>query len=59
MLVGVGVAFLPPSFPPLWNIGILHHKKAELRILLQQSVSLHNISLTKTFGTLNLISGPL
>ena len=35
----VEVAFLPPSFiPALQNIGILHHKKAELRILLQQSV---------------------
>ena len=35
----VGVAFLPPSLiPALQNIGILHHKKAELRILLQQSV---------------------
>ena len=35
----VGVAFLPPSLiPALQNIGILHHKKAELRTLLQQSV---------------------
>ena len=29
----------PPSFiPALQNIGILHHKKEKLRILLQQSV---------------------
>ena len=34
-----GVAFLPPSLiPALRNIGILHQKKAELRILLQHSV---------------------
>ena len=32
-------ASLPPSLiPALLNIGILHHKKEELRILLQQSV---------------------
>ena len=31
----------PPSFiPALQNIGILHHKKAELRILSQQSVDI-------------------
>ena len=37
----VGVAFLPPSLiPALRNIGVLHHKKAELRILLQHSVSI-------------------
>ena len=35
----VGVASLPPSLIPAFqNIGILHHKKAELRILLQHSV---------------------
>ena len=38
-----GVAPLPPSLPHshLWNIGILHHKKEKLRILLQQSVALN------------------
>ena len=37
----VGVAYLPPSLiPALRNIGILHHKKEELRILLQQSVGI-------------------
>ena len=35
----VGVAFLPPSLiPALQNIGILHHKKAKLRIHMRQSV---------------------
>ena len=36
----VGVASLPPSLiPALWNIGILHHKKAKLRKLMRQSLS--------------------
>ena len=30
--------FPPPLIPALQNIGILHHKKEKLRILLQQSV---------------------
>ena len=30
--------FPPSLIPALRNIGILHHKKAELRILLQHSV---------------------
>ena len=33
-----GSGFPPSLFPALRNIGILHHKKAELRILLQHSV---------------------
>ena len=33
-----GVASLPPSLPSLQNIGILHHKKAKLRIHMRQSV---------------------
>ena len=33
-----GSDFSPSLIPALQNIGILHHKKAELRILLQQSV---------------------
>ena len=33
-----GSGFPPSLIPALQNIGILHHKKAELRILLQQSV---------------------
>ena len=33
-----GCGFPPSLIPALQNIGILHHKKAELRILLQQSV---------------------
>ena len=38
----VGVAFLPPSFPPvLQNIGILHHKKAKLRKHMRQSVTMN------------------
>ena len=44
MLVGV---YFPPSLTPaLQNIGILHHKKAEVRILLQQSV--YSIFMTKS-----------
>ena len=40
----VGVAFLPPSLiPALQNIGVLHHKKAKLRINLQQSVNEFNV----------------
>ena len=35
----VGVASLPPSLiPALWNIAILHHKKAKLRNNIRQSV---------------------
>ena len=37
MLVGVA-CFLPSLIPALQNIGILHHKKADVRILSQQSV---------------------
>ena len=33
-----GSGFPPSLIPALLKIGILHHKKAELRILLQQSV---------------------
>ena len=33
-----GSGFPPSLIPALRNIGILHHKKAELRILLQHSV---------------------
>ena len=33
-----GSGFPPSLIPALRNIGILHHKEAELRILLQQSV---------------------
>ena len=36
----VGVASLPSFIPALQNIGILHHKKEKLHILLQQSVPL-------------------
>ena len=35
----VGVAFLPPSYPALRNIGILHYKKAKLSKHLQHSVT--------------------
>ena len=34
----VGVATLPPLFPPSRNIGILHYKNAKLRKHLQHSV---------------------
>ena len=34
----VGSGFPPSLIPALQNIGISHHKKAELRILLQRSV---------------------
>ena len=35
----VEVAYLPPSLiSTLWNIGILHHKKAKLRNDMRQSV---------------------
>ena len=43
----VGVAFLPLSFPPSRNIGILHHKKANLRKHMRQSV----------YGLIQLIAG--
>ena len=33
-----GSGFPPSLIPALRNIGILHHKKAELRIILQHSV---------------------
>ena len=35
-----GSGFPPSLIPALRNIGILHHKKEKLRILLQQSVNL-------------------
>ena len=38
---------LKTIIPALQNIGILHHKKAELRILLQQSVRLAILLLKK------------
>ena len=41
MLVGSG--FPPSLIPALQNIGILHHEKAELRILLQQSVYVNKL----------------
>ena len=45
------ISGFPPSLiPALRNIGILHHKKEELRILLQQSVpSLYKLAGQKFF----------
>ena len=36
---GSGSGFPPSLIPALWNIGILHHKKAKLRKHMRQSVA--------------------
>ena len=53
MLVGVGVASLPPSLiPTLQNKGLLQQKQAKLRILLQHSVGAIDFHLVENYNHL-------
>ena len=45
--------FPPSLIPALWNIGILHHEKAELRKHMRQSVSFFHLKKTSN-GILTL-----